>query len=65
MGTAKSFGFSLMKAGREAKFSKFDLQDAYKLMPAKKRGLPAARFLLPGKMVCGNPARVWWRSFTS
>ena len=36
MGTAKQFGFSLKKAGKEAKFSKFDLQDAYKLMPARR-----------------------------
>ena len=37
MGTAKEFGFSLKKAWKGAKFSKFDLQDAYKLMPAKKK----------------------------
>ena len=37
MGTAKQFGFGLARAGKGAKFSKFDLQDAYKLMPAKKK----------------------------
>ena len=36
MGTAKQFGFGLVRAGKGAKFSKFDLQDAYKLMPARK-----------------------------
>ena len=36
MGTARQFGFGLKKARKDARFSKFDLQDAYKLMPAKK-----------------------------
>ena len=35
MGTAKQFGQALLEAGNNAVFSKFDLQDAYKLMPAK------------------------------
>ena len=35
MGTAKQFGEALREAGQEAEFSKFDLQDAYKLVPAK------------------------------
>ena len=49
MGTAKSFGFSLMKAGKEAKFSKFDLQDAYKLMPAKREDFRLQGFCWLGK----------------
>ena len=36
MGTAKQFGQLLLKAGRGAKFSKFNIQDAYKLIPAKQ-----------------------------
>ena len=35
MGTAKEFSFLFKDAGVGAKFSKFDIQDAYKLVPAK------------------------------
>ena len=49
MGTAKEFGFSLKKAGKGAKFSKFDLQDAYKLMPAKKKDFRLQGFFWLGK----------------
>ena len=35
MGTAKEFSFLLRDAGIGAKFSKFDIQDAYKLVPAQ------------------------------
>ena len=35
MGTAKQFGRALLDAGKDAVFSKFDLQDANKLVPAK------------------------------
>ena len=35
MGTAKQFSFALKDAGKDAVFSKFDICDAYKLMPAK------------------------------
>ena len=35
MGTAKQFGTALKAAGKDAVFSKFDIQDAYKLIPAK------------------------------
>ena len=35
MGTAKQFSYLLRNAGKGAKFSKFDIQDAYKLVPAK------------------------------
>ena len=49
MGTAKQFGFSLMRAGKGAKFSKFDLQDAYKLIPAKKKDFRLQGFSWLGK----------------
>ena len=35
MGTAKKFSFALKDAGLDAKFSKFDICNAYKLVPAK------------------------------
>ena len=35
MGTAKEFSFLFKDAGVGAKFSKFDIQDAYKLVPAQ------------------------------
>ena len=35
MGTAKEFSFLLRDAGTGAKFSKFDIKDAYKLVPAQ------------------------------
>ena len=35
MGTAKQFSFLLREAGQGARFSKFDIQDTYKLIPAK------------------------------
>jgi len=35
MTTAKEFGFCLKNAGKNAKFSKFDIKEAYKLIPAK------------------------------
>ena len=49
MGTAKQFGFSLKAAGKNAKFSKFDLQDAYKLVPAKKEDFRLQGFCWLGK----------------
>ena len=39
MSSAKDFGHSLCKAGRSATFSKFDLSDAYKNLPAKPEDL--------------------------
>ena len=36
MGTAKQFGQLLLKSGEGALFSKFDIQDAYKLIPARR-----------------------------
>ena len=35
MGTAKEFSYLLQDAGKGARFSKFDIKDAYKLIPAK------------------------------
>ena len=35
MGTAKEFSYLLRDAGQGSKFSKFDIKDAYKLIPAK------------------------------
>ena len=35
MGTAKQFSYLLREAGKGACFSKFDIRDAYKLVPAK------------------------------
>ena len=49
MGTAKQFGFSLKRAGKEAKFSKFDLQDAYKLMPARREDFRLQGFCWLGR----------------
>ena len=40
MGTAKEFSYLLRDAGHNAKFSKFDIKDAYKL---KERRLQAPR----------------------
>jgi hypothetical protein len=36
MATAKSFSYSVLKAGVGSKMSKFDLKDAYKIVPVKK-----------------------------
>ena len=49
MGTAKQFGCTVRKAGRNAKFSKFDLQDAYKLVPAKREDFRLQGFRWLGK----------------
>jgi hypothetical protein len=35
MTTAKEFSYSLKESGKDTVFSKFDIQEAYKLMPAK------------------------------
>ena len=35
MGTAREFSYLLREAGKNARFSKFDIRDAYKLIPAK------------------------------
>ena len=49
MGTAKQFGNAVRKAGENARFSKFDLQDAYKLVPAKKEDFRLQGFRWLGK----------------
>ena len=49
MGTARQFGFGLKKAGKDAKFSKFDLQDAYKLIPARKEDFGLQGFCWLGR----------------
>jgi hypothetical protein len=36
MSTAKEFSYAVLAAGKNAKMSKFDIKDAYKLIPAKK-----------------------------
>ena len=49
MGTAKQFGSALLDAGQNAVFSKFDLQDAYKLIPAKVKDYRLQGFCWLGK----------------
>ena len=49
MGTAKQFGGALKKAGKNAVFSKLDIQDAYKLVPAKPEDYRLQGFSWLGK----------------
>ena len=49
MGTAKQFGKILRESGKGAKFSKFDIQDAYKLIPARTEDLRLQGFQWLGK----------------
>ena len=49
MGTAKQFGTALKAAGKDAVFSKFDIQDAYKLIPAKTEDYRLQGFSWLGK----------------
>ena len=49
MGTARQFGYGLSRAGKGAVFSKFDLKDAYKLMPARKDDFRLQGFRWLGK----------------
>ena len=49
MGTAKEFSYLLRDAGHNAKFSKFDIQDAYKLIPARKEDYRLQGFKWLGK----------------
>ncbi len=49
MTTAKQFGFSLREAGVRAVFSKFDIKDAYKLIPVKIGDLRLQGFYWLGK----------------
>jgi hypothetical protein len=52
MTTAKAFGSSLKEMGRGAKFSKFDIKDAYKLVPAKIGDLRLQGFTWLNKYFC-------------
>ena len=49
MGTAKQFGKILRESGKGAKFSKFDIQDAYKLIPARTEDLRLQGYQWLGK----------------
>ena len=49
MCTAKKFSYSIKEAGKGAKFSKYDLKDAYKLMPAMPRDFRLQGFTWLGK----------------
>ena len=52
MGTAKEFSYLLRDAGYNAKFSKFDIQDANKI-PARKKVFRLQGFQWLGKF--------WWK----
>ncbi len=52
MSTAKSFGKALLRAGKDAKFSKFDIVEAYKLIPAKPQDIRLQGFTWLGKSFC-------------
>lgn len=49
IGTAKEFSYLLRYAGIGSKFSKFDIQDAYKLVPAKTEDFRLQGFKWLGK----------------
>jgi hypothetical protein len=49
MSTAKEFSFAVLAAGPEATMSKFDIKDAYKLIPARKEDWPAQGFTWLGR----------------
>ena len=49
MGTAKKFSYTLLEAGENARFSKFDIKDAYKLVPAKVEDFRLQGFCWLGK----------------
>jgi hypothetical protein len=52
MTTARQFSYCLKEAGKNAIFSKFDLKDAYKLVPAKITDLRLQGFTWLGKYFC-------------
>ena len=52
MATAKKFSFALRKAGRGARFSKFDVKDAYKLIPCKTKDTRLQGFSWLGRYFC-------------
>jgi hypothetical protein len=49
MATAKDFSFAVLAAGKNARMSKFDIKDAYKLIPAKKEDWPYQGFSWLGR----------------
>ena len=49
MGTAKQFASALKDAGKDAVFSKFDIQDAYKLLPARPEDYRLQEFCWLGR----------------
>ena len=49
MSSARQFGYSVAKAGKNAKMSKFDLTDAYKNIPCKEGDLRLQGFCWLGK----------------
>ena len=49
MSTTKEFGYALRKAGRKTVFSKFDVSDAYKNIPAKLEDLMLQGFCWLGR----------------
>ena len=49
MSSARKFRYSVAKAGRKARMSKFDLTDAYKYIPCKKEDLRLQGFFWLGK----------------
>ena len=49
MSSTRKFGYSVAKAGRKARMSKFDLTDAYKNIPCKKEDLRLQGFFWLGK----------------
>ena len=64
MSSAADFGRSLYKAGRDSVFSKFDLSDAYKIIPAKIEDLRLQgfswlnRFFVEDRQIFGARASV-------
>ena len=52
MTTAKQFSYSLKESGVGARFSKFDIVDAYKLVPAKTCDFKLQGFTWLGKYFC-------------
>ena len=52
MATPRSFSYKLREAGREAEFSKFDIKDAYKLVPAKPKDYRLQGFIWMNKYFC-------------
>ncbi len=54
MSSAKSFGFSILEAGKNSVMSKFDLVDAYKNIPATLADLRLQGFTWLGKFFVEN-----------